>query len=220
MEKREGGLPKLIVFDLDDTLSESKVPLGEEMAELLRSLLRRTKVAVISGAHWQRFEEQFLPSLGASEKELQNLVLAPTCGGALLVYDVEWTHKHRHPLSLEEKEKIKRVFDEHVFGKVYHFPEEQFGDIMEDRDSMIAFAGLGQQAPIARKTKWDPDQQKRLRIRETIVPHLPDLEVRIGGSTSIDITRKGVDKGYGVHMLSEYLDIPKVEMVFIGDAGV
>ena len=36
---------------------------------------------------------------------------------------------------------------------------------------------------------------------------LPDLSVNIGGSTSIDVTRKGVDKAYGIEKLVEHSGI-------------
>ena len=47
---------------------------------------------------------------------------------------------------------------------------------------------------------------------------LPDLSVNIGGSTSIDVTRKGVDKAYGIEKLAEASGIAKSEMLFMGDA--
>jgi phosphomannomutase len=49
-------------------------------------------------------------------------------------------------------------------------------------------------------------------------PLLPDFAVRIGGSTSIDITRQGIDKGYGIIKLSQASEIPLGDMMFIGDA--
>ena len=36
---RDTGMKKLIVYDLDGTLAESKSPLDDEMAELLHNLL-------------------------------------------------------------------------------------------------------------------------------------------------------------------------------------
>ena len=47
--------------------------------------------------------------------------------------------------------------------------------------------------------------------------HLPDLEVRSGGSTSVDITLKGVDKAYGMKALSEQTGIALEDMLFVGD---
>ena len=53
-------MKKLIVFDLDGTLAESKSPVDAEMAALLGTLLSIVKVAVISGGNWPQFESQVL----------------------------------------------------------------------------------------------------------------------------------------------------------------
>jgi hypothetical protein len=42
--------------------------------------------------------------------------------------------------------------------------------------------------------------------------------VRTGGSTSIDITRPGIDKAYGIRKLRDILGISINEMIYIGDA--
>jgi phosphomannomutase len=47
---------------------------------------------------------------------------------------------------------------------------------------------------------------------------LSDFSVRLGGTTSIDVTRPGIDKAYGIHKLRDVLGIPIAEMLFIGDA--
>jgi phosphomannomutase len=51
---------KLVVFDLDGTLAESKSAIDAEMAKLLDSLLDLVKVSVISGGAWLQFEKQVL----------------------------------------------------------------------------------------------------------------------------------------------------------------
>jgi hydroxymethylpyrimidine pyrophosphatase-like HAD family hydrolase len=48
-------MKKLIVFDLDGTLAESKSSLDTEMSTLLHNLIRIVKVAVISGGDWPQF---------------------------------------------------------------------------------------------------------------------------------------------------------------------
>lgn len=45
---------------------------------------------------------------------------------------------------------------------------------------------------------------------------LPDLEVRSGGSTSVDITQEGVDKAYGMAELERATGYPKERVLFIG----
>ena len=41
--------------------------------------------------------------------------------------------------------------------------------------------------------------------------------MRSGGSTSIDITRHGIDKAYGMRRLTELADVPLTDMLFVGD---
>ena len=40
----------------------------------------------------------------------------------------------------------------------------------------------------------------------------------MGGATSIDITRPGIDKAYGIRKLRDILGISLKEMIYIGDA--
>jgi hydroxymethylpyrimidine pyrophosphatase-like HAD family hydrolase len=50
-----------------------------------------------------------------------------------------------------------------------------------------------------------------------VAPIIPDYEVRVGGVTSIDVTRPGIDKAYGMQKLMEVLDLGKDDILFIGD---
>ena len=61
-------MKKLIVFDLDGTLAESKSSLDAEMSALLHDLLGIVKVAVISGGDWPQFEKQLLSNLPHDER--------------------------------------------------------------------------------------------------------------------------------------------------------
>ena len=47
---------------------------------------------------------------------------------------------------------------------------------------------------------------------------LSDFSVRLGGATSIDITKPGIDKAYGIRKLRDILGIAIDEMIFVGDA--
>ena len=66
------SMKKLIVFDLDGTLAESKSSLDAEMSKLLGSLLRIVKVAVISGGDWPQLKKQLLSRLPPDQR-LTNL---------------------------------------------------------------------------------------------------------------------------------------------------
>ena len=52
---------KIIAFDLDGTLAESKSPLADKMAEILNELLTKYQVCVISGGKFEQFENTLSP---------------------------------------------------------------------------------------------------------------------------------------------------------------
>ena len=209
-------MKKLIVFDLDGTLAESKSALDTEMAALLHELLGIIKVAVISGGDWPQFEKQLLSNLPHDEC-LANLSLLPTCGTKFFEYKSDWKKLYSENFTANEKEKIisslKKAVAEAGFkvGKVW-------GEAIEDRGSQITFSALGQQAPLKEKDKWDPDYAKRKKIKAILDPLIPGFSVRMGGTTSIDITKPGIDKAYGIRKLRDVLGISLEEMIFIGDA--
>jgi hydroxymethylpyrimidine pyrophosphatase-like HAD family hydrolase len=68
------------------------------------------------------------------------------------------------------------------------------------------------------KAQWDPTEKKRLHIVSFLKPLLPEFSIGIGGMTSIDVTKKGIDKAFGVRKICEYLKIPISNAVYVGDA--
>ena len=95
--------------------------------------------------------------------------------------------------------------------------ERAWGPRLEDRESQITFSALGQQAPVDAKKAWDPSGEKKLKLREVVAAKLPDLEVRAGGSTSVDITRVGRDKSFGMGKLLAVTGLSKEDVLFYGD---
>ncbi len=209
-------MKKLIVFDLDGTLAESKASLDAEMATLLDALLRVAKVAVISGGGWPQFETQLLSQLSRDER-LIDLSLLPTCGTQFFKYSSGWTLLYAENFSDEEKQLIVHSLKE-VIDSSEFLIETTWGEQIEDRGSQITFSALGQQAPIEEKDKWDPDFAKRKKMQVRLERLIPGFSVRLGGTTSVDITKLGIDKGYGMRKLRDTLGIELQEMLFIGDA--
>jgi len=209
-------MKKLIVFDLDGTLAESKSSLDAEMARLLNSLLRIVKVSVISGGNWSQFEKQVLANLSHDER-LKNLCLLPTCGTKFYQYGSDWKLLYSEDFTDEEKTKIISSLKQATESPDLK-PQQTWGDIIEDRGSQITFSGLGQHAPLEEKEKWDPDFSKRKRIKALLDTFIPEFSVRLGGATSIDVTKHGIDKAYGIRKLRDVLGIAIEEMIFIGDA--
>jgi phosphomannomutase len=100
---------RLIVFDLDGTLAESKASLDAEMATRLGALLEIVKVAVISGGDWPQFEKQVLAHLPLGGR-LKNLSLLPTCGTKFYQYAGDWKKIYSEDFTTDEKKK-NRLFD-------------------------------------------------------------------------------------------------------------
>ena len=92
--------------------------------------------------------------------------------------------------------------------------EKVWGEAIEDRGSQITFSALGQQAPLEEKNKWDPDFAKRKKIKAILDTFIPEFSVRMGGATSIDVTKPGIDKAYGIRKLRDLLGISLKEMIY------
>jgi phosphomannomutase len=207
---------KLIVFDLDGTLAESKSALDKGMAALLHILLGVVKVAVISGGDWPQFEKQLLSNLPHDER-LANLSLLPTCGTKFFKYTGEWKRLYSEDFTADAKQKIIGSLEQAVAEAGFQV-QRFWGEVIEDRGSQITFSALGQQAPLEEKDKWDPDYAKRTKIKAILDTLIPEFSVRMGGATSIDVTKPGIDKAYGIKKLRDLLGISLKEMIFIGDA--
>jgi len=207
---------KLIVFDLDGTLAESKASVDAEMAQLLDQLLKIVKVSVISGGAWSQFEKQVLAHLSHAGI-LKNLSLLPTCGTKFYSYDSKWELLYSEDFTASEKKKIFSSLQQATETSDLK-PAQTWGELIQDRGSQITFSGLGQQAPLEEKKKWDPDFAKRKKIKVLLDKLIPEFSVRLGGATSIDVTKHGIDKAYGIRKLHDVLGVPISEMIFIGDA--
>ena len=209
-------MKSLIVFDLDGTLAESKSAMDDEMAKLLRALLGLAKVAIISGGAWPQFEKQLLPKL-VDDDRLTDLFLLPTCGTKFYRRDGDWKLLYSEDFTPEQSKQIIAALDQALDSSGFR-PQRHWGDLIEDRGSQITMSALGQDAPLAEKKAWDPDFAKRKKIKAILEPMLSGFSMQLGGTTSIDITRPGIDKAYGIGKLEKILEIPIRDMIFIGDA--
>jgi phosphomannomutase len=206
----------LIVFDLDGTLAQSKAALDDDMGELLERLLDVVKVAIISGGDFPQFDTQVLGHLPPGSN-LSNLSLLPTSGTKFFQYRDGWQKLYSDDLSDDDKKKIESALEQAVAQSGFQ-PAQSWGERIEDRGTQVTYSALGQQAPLDAKSKWDPDFAKRKQIQAILDKTLPNFSVRLGGTTSIDVTRPGIDKAYGIRKLRDVLGIPIEQMLFIGDA--
>ena len=221
-------MPALVAFDLDDTLAPSKSAMPAPMAAALRGLLDAVPVCIISGGQIMQFRDQVLAHLGAEPPQLARLHLMPTCGTRYYTYDADaaaqepqgpqdpWRLVYANDLTPQQVHEGFEIVEAEA-RRLGLWEERTWGPALEDRGSQITFSALGQEAPLEAKAAWDPTGEKKSALRQAVAERLPELEVRSGGSTSVDITLKGVDKAYGMRRLAEVTGIALDDMLFIGD---
>lgn len=217
---------ELIVFDMDGTLTKTKSDMEPDMAGALTALLKEKKVAVIGGGTYKQFRRQFVSRLACSKKLLANLYLFPTTATSFYRYKGGWKRVYRLELSRAERRAIKKAFRDTLKELGYVPPTKTYGRVIEDRRSQVTFSALGQDV-VARlgsrgvrlKEEWTrKNTPMKLKIARLMQRRLPKLAVHAAGFTSIDVTRKGIDKAYGLRQIKKYLHTPISRILFVGDA--
>jgi len=212
-------MKKILAFDLDDTLAITKSPISDRMAAVLSEVLENFDICIISGGKYELFQKQVISRLDIGVEKLKRLHLMPTCGTRYYRFDEsinDWALQYAEDLTDDEKTKIKVVLED-AAKQTGYWPEDSAGEIIEDRDSQITYSGLGQGASPEAKYAWDPDGAKRMAIRAVALEKIPELEIRLGGTTSIDVTRKGIDKAHGMQKLIDATGFTKEDILFFGD---
>lgn len=216
----------LIVFDLDGTLAKTKAPMDSEMAGLVEDLLKNKKVAIIGGGKLELFKHQFLNELKAPKEYYKHLYLFPTTATTFLRYDKSWKKIYEHKLSKTEVTKILESIKKAVVDVGYKHPEKTYGKVVENRGTQVTWSALGQDVVkvlgmkgVELKNEWShKNSAVKMKIAKELIKLLPNLEVRAAGHTSIDITKKGIDKAYGLKQIEKYVKVKIKDMLFVGDS--
>jgi phosphomannomutase len=209
---------RIVVADLDGTLAESKLPIDSEMKEIILRLLQQKKMAVIGGGMYSLFQKQLAVPLG-NDPVLSNLYLFPTNATTMYSYNgYGWDAIYVENLEEVEKNRICSAFSMALEDVGFAKPETVYGAQVEDRGTQVTFSALGQDAPIDVKKVWDPDMIKRKAIKARLDWYLKnEFNVVLGGMTSIDVMRKGIDKAYGIKKIMEKISCTTSDMLFLGD---
>ncbi|MES2213602.1 MAG: HAD-IIB family hydrolase [Patescibacteria group bacterium] len=211
---------KMIACDLDGTLAPSKAPLEKSMAETMCLVLKKHRMAVISGGSFAQYQKQFLQNFTRDTNILKNLYLFPTNGSRCYVFDEtahDWKSIYEENLTDEEKKKIVSALGMAIQESKIDV-SDPYGELIEDRGSQISFSGRGQEAPLDVKKIWDPDKTKRQAVVAILERYIPEFEMRINANSTIDITHKGIDKAYAIRKMEKLLNLTAHDIVFIGDA--
>ncbi len=209
---------RIALFDLDDTLTESKQPVSDEMVTHFTNLLAVMPVAIVSGAKFEQQLNQFINHL-PKDANFKNLYSFPQSAAQCLAFDGNsWVEQYTFAMTEVETTKIINALNSVLEETKILEGQPSYGERIENRGAQVTLSALGQEAPVDLKHAFDPDGAKRKDLKSRLDLLLPEYEVSIGGGTSIDITKKGINKTYSIKWLSEKLSVPISEMVYIGDA--
>ena len=205
---------KVIIADVDGTICESCQQITEEMAEEINQLIKKGYTfALISGTGLES-----LKRMVSSRIKEEHYLLATTGTNCTKIKKEESETIYNHTLLKEDKEKIFAAFEKlvsHYNIRSLTTKEDQ----IQDRGSQITLSAIGRHAPSEEKAKYDPNTKKRLEWVEFLKKELSEeeYELKIAGTTSIDITMKGMDKEKGIRNIVAHLKIPFSQILFFGD---
>lgn len=206
-------MPKHLFFDLDNTLTPSKAPILPEHAPIFGRLCRESDVTVVSGhgeadirAHLGRQFDGTYYILGQNG----NRAVAKS-------RDVLWNNS----LTQSQKDAIAAFIKKARARLDYVVRDEN--DIIDDRDSQIAFSLIGHHEDRAKKLAFDPEHKIRLKLLADMSDDVEKLrkanvEVRSGGTTVLDFFELGKNKGHNVAKFIKAMDWDKSDCVYVGDA--
>jgi len=207
---------RLIGFDLDNTLANSKKPMSAAMAHRFSELTRRIDVAVITGGRYELVVSQILDVL-EPHADLRRLHLMPTSGTCYRRWRAgNWDKVFGHDLDDDQRARARESLERRAREQGVWF-DRVWGERIEDRGSQITLSVLGQHAPLEAKQAFDPTNEVKARLVEAVAADLPDLKVHAGGYTSIDVAERGIDKAFAVRELARHLGIDVEHIAFVGD---
>lgn len=207
---------KVYGFDLDNTLASSKQPMKPAMIERFSALTSRAEVALISGGSMDVVTSQVLDVLdGAADRT--HLHVMPTSGSRYYRWNGSaWALVYSHDLDPDTVATVESSLERHA-KELGLWEDRVWGPRIENRGSQITFSAHGQYAPVEVKRQWDPDNRKKQALAEAVRADLPDLKVRSGGYSSVDVSLNGMDKAYAVRQLASALGIEAWDILFTGD---
>ena len=195
-------MKKVLAFDVDQTLNVAKMPIPDEIAELLVKCLDHYEICPISGQKYEQFLIQIVDRLvetGATPEQLSHLHLFVAQGTQYYRYNLDkkdWDQVYNYPLTDEQVAKISEAIEK-AAKELGYWEEDKLADgdeIIENRLSQVTFSALGQKAGTEAKYAWDPDCKKREAIVKRCKELAPEFEYEIGGTTSINAITPGMNK--------------------------
>ncbi len=209
---------KLIAFGLNGTLSVSREPVPEQMTKLIVRLAATYDICIITGETFSQCEQRLLARLRMNARAKQRVHILSTYGTCYHKYDStqrKWIRCYAEDLTSDQKR--------HIVGVIIACAKElglwsprPYGASIDDRYSQITYSALGQDAPIQKKYLWaERHGAARKVLRRRVAARLAGYEVRLGGTTSLDVMRSGVNKLYGMKLFLGHSRLRAKDIIYI-----
>jgi len=203
----------VLMADVDETICESCQIISDEMAEMVDKLISQgTTLVFISGTDIPNLKEMLQKIKG------KYYILGTQGTTAILKEKDKETVLYDKQLTIKEKEEITLAFD-NLISNYNIIPVTSREDQLQDRGSQITLSAIGRHAPRRLKSVYDKDRVIRTKWKE-FMETLLDMEqydICIGGTTSIDVTKKGWDKGKGIELFCNTNNIDTSNVIYFGD---
>jgi len=208
-------LKKLILFDVDETLTPARQIISAEMVQLLRALRKKAVIGIVGGSDFVKISEQ-LAFPGSTAVEEFDYTFAEN---GLTAYKMGVPLPSQSFIKYlgEERYKVLANFILHYIADM-DIPIKR-GTFIEFRNGMVNVSPIGRNATIKERNEFEAyDKQHGLRaafvtvLREKFSDY--GLTFSIGGKISFDIFPNGWDKTYCLrHVEDEQFE----EIHFFGD---
>jgi phosphomannomutase len=201
---------KIYIFDVDGTLTPSRLRMTEEFAKYFDKWSERNNYYLVTGSDLDKTKEQ-LPTAYIDRAEA-----IFTCCGNQMWRDNELIYDNKFELT----SKLKNALDIVLMSSSY---PHRYGNHIEDRGSMVNFSIVGRNCNQEQREhffKWDNEKGERKKISTFLKNKFKDLDAVLGGQISIDIYPKGMDKSQIFEHIETDFAIPfsePNEYIFIGD---
>ena len=199
---------KLVVFDLDGTLTQHKTPLSEEHRQVLDALGKKYKLLMAGAGMCHRIFKQM------------NQYPIDILGN----YGLQYAEYHPQTRDIEIKRNEELPCDRESVDKRVTALREKYGytdyigeNVEFHASGCVTIPLLGTKAKSEDKLAFDPDRTKRRAIYEDVKKLFSDFIVFVGGSSSFDMAPAPYNKAYALTQYCRERGIAHDEVVYVGD---
>ena len=220
-------MKRIVLFDMDGTLTPPREPLEESLIPVLDQLSDVAEIGIVTGSDYDYLKQQVGSLLGHS-KIRKKLHLLP-CNGTKHYYPPSNNYEQHKLVSKRNMidQLGRRKFQQLMLLLIEqqaNFSNERFpltGHFINYRGSMINWCPIGRNAEAEDRqffvdydSSFEPTLRERYlgRLRHYVeLKRIDGLMIKLGGDTSFDIFPEGWDKTYCLQHFSNYMHW------FIGD---